>query len=46
MPLAAHVFPALTTVQQNAQKGAEGLVQRIVGLIEGEPVESSLMEPK
>ena len=46
MPLAAHVFPALTTVQQNAQMGAEGLVQRIVGLIEGEPVESSLMEPK
>jgi len=46
MPLAAHVSPALTTVQQNSQKGAEGLVQGIVGLIEGEPVESTLMAPK
>jgi DNA-binding LacI/PurR family transcriptional regulator len=46
MPLAAHVTPALTTVQQNAQMGAEGLVQGIVGLIEGAPVESSLMEPE
>ena len=45
MPLAAHVSPALTTVQQNSQKGAEGLVQGIVGLIKGEPVESTLMAP-
>lgn len=45
MPLAAYVTPALTTVQQNAQRGAEGLVQGIVGLIEGNPVESTLMEP-
>ena len=46
MPLAAHVSPALTTMQQNAKSGAEGLVQGIVGLIEGEPVSSSLMAPK
>ena len=46
MPLASYVSPALTTVQQNAQIGAEGLVQGIVGLIEGKPVESTLMAPK
>jgi DNA-binding LacI/PurR family transcriptional regulator len=46
MPLAAHVSPALTTVQQNAQKGGEGLVEGIVGLIKGQPVESRLMAPK
>jgi DNA-binding LacI/PurR family transcriptional regulator len=46
MPLAAHVSPALTTVQQNAQAGAEGLVDGIVGLIKGRPVESKLMAPK
>ena len=46
MPLAAYVTPALTTVQQNSQMAADGLVKRIIGLIEGEPVESTLMEPK
>jgi DNA-binding LacI/PurR family transcriptional regulator len=46
MPLAAYVTPALTTVQQNAENGAEGLVAGIVGLIEGEPVESTLMAPR
>ena len=46
MPLAAYVTPALTTVQQNPQEAAEGLVRGIVGLIEGRPVESSLMEPR
>jgi DNA-binding LacI/PurR family transcriptional regulator len=46
MPLAAYVTPALTTVQQNAEAGAEGLVAGIVGLIEGTPVESTLMAPK
>ena len=45
IPLAAHVTPALTTVRQDIRQAAEGLVQGIVGLIEGEPVESSLMEP-
>ena len=46
MPLAAHVTPALTTVQQNAQMAGEGLVEGIVGLIKGEPVESKLMAPR
>ena len=46
MPLAAYVSPALTTVQQNAQMAAEGLVDGIVGLIKGQPVESKLMAPK
>ena len=46
MPLAAYVTPALTTVQQNPQEAAEGLVRGIVGLIEGKPVESRLMEPQ
>jgi DNA-binding LacI/PurR family transcriptional regulator len=46
MPLAAYVSPALTTVQQNAQIGGESLVEGIVGLIEGHPVESKLMAPK
>jgi len=40
------VTPALTTVQQNSQMAADGLVKRIIGLIEGDPVESTLMEPK
>ena len=46
MPLAAYVSPALTTVQQNAEMGAQALVDGIVGMIEGEPVESTLMAPK
>ncbi|MDX1516134.1 MAG: LacI family DNA-binding transcriptional regulator [Woeseiaceae bacterium] len=46
MPLASHVMPALTTVQQNTRLAAEGLVRGIVGLIEGKPVESRLMAPR
>lgn len=46
MPLAAHVTPALTTVQQNPRMGGEGLVEGIVGLIKDQPVESRLMAPK
>jgi DNA-binding LacI/PurR family transcriptional regulator len=46
MPLAAYVSPGLTTVQQNAQMAADGLIDGIVGLIKGQPVESKLMEPK
>jgi DNA-binding LacI/PurR family transcriptional regulator len=46
MPLAAHVTPSLTTVQQNAQMGGDGLVEGIVNLIKGEPVQSRLMAPK
>lgn len=44
--LAGHVTPALTTVRQDIRQAAEGLVQGIVGLIEGEPVESALMKPR
>jgi len=46
MPLASHVSPALTTVQQNPRTAAEGLVDGIIGLIKGHPVESTLMEPR
>ena len=46
MPLAAHVTPALTTVRQDIQQASEGLVESIVGLIEGKPVESTLMAPQ
>ena len=45
MPLAAYVSPPLTTVRQDIRQAAEGLVRGIVGMIEGEPVESSLMAP-
>ena len=46
MPLAAYVSPGLTTVKQDAELGAEGLVNGIVGLIKGDPVESTLMAPE
>ena len=45
IPLAAHVTPSLTTVRQDIRQASEGLVRSIVGLIEGEPVESTLMAP-
>ncbi|MGA8205796.1 MAG: LacI family DNA-binding transcriptional regulator [Woeseiaceae bacterium] len=46
LPMAALVTPALTTVRQDIREAGEGLVHGIVGLIEGEPVESALMAPK
>ena len=46
IPLAEFVSPALTTVQQNTQRAAEGLVQGIVGLIRGQAIESHMMAPK
>ncbi len=45
MPLASHVTPALTTVRQDIRLASENLVASIVGLIEAEPVKSTLMEP-
>ncbi len=45
LPLASHVTPALTTVRQDIQLASESLVEGIVGLIEAEPVKSTLMEP-
>ncbi|MDJ0708854.1 MAG: LacI family DNA-binding transcriptional regulator [Woeseiaceae bacterium] len=44
--LAAHVTPPLTTVRQDIKLASEGLVNGIVGLIKGDPVESSLMAPQ
>ena len=46
VPLAAHVSPALTTVQQNTRLAAEALVNGIVGSIEGRPLESTMMAPR
>jgi DNA-binding LacI/PurR family transcriptional regulator len=46
LPLAQHVTPALTTVQQDIRLAAEGLVDSIVALIEEQPVESTLMAPR
>ena len=46
MPRAAYVSPALTTMRQNPEDAARGLVEGVVGLIEGNPVESTLMAPK
>jgi DNA-binding LacI/PurR family transcriptional regulator len=46
VPLAAHVTPALTTVRQDIHQASEGLVESIVGLIEGKPVRSALAVPQ
>jgi len=46
LPRAAHVTPALTTVRQDIRQASEGLVNGIVGLIEGKPIESTLMAPE
>jgi DNA-binding LacI/PurR family transcriptional regulator len=46
LPRAAYVNPPLTTIQQNIREAGEGLVRTIVGLIEGEDVRSSRLEPK
>jgi DNA-binding LacI/PurR family transcriptional regulator len=46
LPRAAYVNPPLTTIQQNIREAGEGLVRTIVGLIEGDEVESSRLEPK
>ena len=46
LPLASQVTPKLTTVQQNISEASEGLVRSIVSLIEGEPVESTLIAPR
>ncbi len=44
--LAAHVSPPLSTVRQDIRQAADGLVEGIVGLIEGKPVTSTLMAPE
>jgi DNA-binding LacI/PurR family transcriptional regulator len=46
MPLAAYVTPALSTVRQNVATAPDALVRAIVGLIEGQPAESTLITPE
>lgn len=46
LPLASHVTPQLTTIQQNIREASEGLVRSIVALIQGESVESTLIAPR
>lgn len=46
LPRAAFSNPPLTTVQQNIREAGEGLVRKIVGLIQGDDVESEQLEPK
>ncbi len=46
VPLASHVTPALTTMQQNIREASDYMVQSIVDLIRGQTVESTLMEPQ
>ena len=43
---AAHFNPPLTTVQQDTRRAAEALVENLIRLVDGEPVESLLIEPK
>ena len=45
IPLAGHVNPALTTVQQDLRQASEGLVDGVVALIEDRVYESVLMAP-
>ena len=43
---AAHFIPPLTTVQQDTHRAAGMLVDNLVKMTAGEPVESALIEPK
>jgi DNA-binding LacI/PurR family transcriptional regulator len=42
---AAHFIPALTTVQQDTHRAAEMLVDNLLRMTAGEPVESALIQP-
>jgi len=42
---AAHFIPPLTTVQQDTHRAADLLVDNLLKMDRGEPVESSLIEP-
>jgi DNA-binding LacI/PurR family transcriptional regulator len=46
IPAAAHFNPPLTTVQQDTRRAAEVLVQNLIRLVEGLPVESLMIQPK
>jgi DNA-binding LacI/PurR family transcriptional regulator len=41
--VAAHVHPALTTVHQRIRHGGKRLVEKMIGLIEGEPQEPEML---
>jgi hypothetical protein len=43
---AAHFIPPLTTVQQDTHRAADMLVDNLLKMTSGEPVESALIEPK
>ena len=43
---AAHFNPPLTTVQQDTQRAAELLVDNLLRIIAGEPVEPGMIEPR
>jgi DNA-binding LacI/PurR family transcriptional regulator len=45
IPAASYVNPGLTTVHQDTVRAGELLVTNLIKLIEGEPVESSLLPP-
>jgi alanine racemase len=42
---AAHFIPPLTTVQQDTHRAAEMLVDNLLRMTAGEPVESALIQP-
>ncbi len=46
IPVAAYANPPLTTVQQDTRTAGEALVQRLLQLIRGEPVESAMLPAK
>lgn len=46
IPAASYVNPGLTTVHQDTLRAGELLVSNLIKLIEGKPVESSLLPPK
>ena len=46
IPAAAYVSPALTTVRQNTAKAGAVMVDTLLQLVQGAPVESQLIEPE
>ena len=46
LPEAEYFVPSLTTVQQDTHRAADMLVDNLLKMTAGEPVESALIEPK
>lgn len=46
VPLAEHVVPNLTTIRQDLARGARTMIDKLLGLIAGEPQISTVMEPE